>query len=248
MFRTQIFLISAMLTGSAFAAAASQSTSDNHFVIGLSAGPTWVTGNQRQAINLEPDVAKTYTADNSSYAVANAEVFAGMQKAFIALHQPLLGQIGISIVDTGDAKLSGDIWEDSNPAFDDSNYTYKVTHAHVALKGRLVGNYAMRIEPYVSASVGVGFNHAHEFTVYPSISEEVVPPGFQPNTTTTFTYALGIGFQTAITPNLQAAIGYEFADWGKVQLSTASGQTTNQRLTLNHLYGHELQFSLFYTV
>jgi len=248
MFRTNIILISFVLSSSVLATTVSQISPSNPFVIGLSAGPAWVTGNQTQAINLQPDVVKTYTASNQSSTVASVELFGGWQKAFSSMHQPLLGQLGISIVGAGNAQLSGDIWEDSDPAFDNFNYTYKVNHTHIAIKGRLVGNYNLVFEPYVSASAGLGFNHAYNFTINPKISEEVAAPGFQSNTTTTFTYSLGIGLQASFTPHLQAAIGYEFADWGQVQLASAPGQTINQGLTLNHLYGHELQLSLFYTV
>lgn len=248
MFRTSVIFISCILSGNALAVAADQAVSDNHFFIGLSAGPTWVTGNQTQAINLQPDIVKTYTADNQSSAFASAELFAGWQKALSFIRQPLLGQLGVSIVGAGNATLQGDIWEDSDSAFDNFNYTYKVNHTHIAIKGRLVGNYNTLLEPYISASVGVGFNHAYDFTISPKISQEVAAPGFQSNTTTTFTYTLGIGLQVSLTPQLQAAIGYEFADWGKIQLARAPGQTVNQGLTLNHLYGNELQLALFYAV
>lgn len=244
MFRTYVFLLSLMLSGSALAF----TSADHHFVIGVSAGPTWVTGNQQQTINLEPDVTKTYTANDSDSTFASGGLFVGCQHALIAAHQPLLGQLGVSIESAGSAKLRGDIWEDGDPDFDNFNYKYKVHHTHVVLQGRLVGNYHTFFQPYFLGGVGVGFNDAHAFTIYPNISEEVAAPGFKSHTTTTFTYTLGIGLQTLLWAHLQAALGYEFADWGKVQLSRAPGQTTGHGVGVNHLYAHQLQFSLFYTV
>lgn len=241
-------LISLMLPISALAMTANQISADNHYVVGLSAGPTWIAGNKTQTINLEPDVIKTYTGHNKDNTFATGEFFLGWQKAVCPFSQSFVGQLGVSVVAAGNAELNGSIWEDADPAFDNYSYLYKVNHTHVALKGRLVGAYDTIVEPYVSASVGVGYNHAYDFQINPYITEEVPAPAFKSNATTTFTYTLGIGIQKALSSSWQAAIGYEFSDWGQVKLSPATGQVTNQSLTLSHLYGNELQISLFYTV
>jgi opacity protein-like surface antigen len=147
------------------------------------------------------------------------------------------------------ANLNGDIWEDADPEFNNFTYSYKVSHAEIALKGRLIGSYNCAIvDPYISASAGIGFNRAYDFTINPVISEAVPAPAFGSNTTTAFTYALGIGIQKSFTPHLQAAIGYEFSNWGKIQLAHAPGQTVGEGLSLNHFYAQEIQFSLFYIV
>ncbi len=243
-------LFGAMLSSSVFAAAESEMSSGNHFFIGLSPGITWVTGNQAQTLNLQSDIAKTYTADNNTPYFPNAEIFIGWQKALAAhfIRQSLTSQLGLSVAVAGNAKLSGDIWEDGDPNFNNFSYNYKVTHTHVALKGRLIGKSSFILEPYVSGSIGVGFNRAYGFTSQPKISGEVAAPPFGSNTTTTFVYTLGVGLQKSLNENLQVAVGYEFADWGKTQLSRAAGQTQNQGLTLNHLYANQVQLSLFYIV
>jgi opacity protein-like surface antigen len=250
MFRKIIILSGMMLSSSVLAETASAITGTGQFVLGLSAGPTWETGNKKQTINLEPDVAKTYTANDDSNTFPSAELFIGWQNLWATrlIDQPLISQLGISIAGAGNARLSGDIWEDADPDFNNYNYDYKINHTHVAVKGRLIGNSCLSFEPYISGSVGVGFNHAYDFSIKPKIVEEVAAPPFTSNTTTTFTYTLGVGLQKSFSPQLQAAIGYEFADWGKTQLSRGVGQTSNQGLSLSHLYAHQLQVSLFYNV
>jgi opacity protein-like surface antigen len=116
----------------------------------------------------------------------------------------------------------------------------------VALKGRLISNGKWFVSPYISASVGVSFNHEFDFSIQPTNSTEVAPPPFNSNSNTSFVYTAGIGFQKSLTENLQVALGYEFADWGKAQLSRADGQTINQGLTVNNLYTNQLLLSLFY--
>jgi len=221
---------------------------DTHWVTGLSAGSTWTTGNKKQTFNLQSDIVKTYTADNNHHAFPSAELFAGLQKPLFLMQQSLLAQLGLSIAGGDHADLSGDIWEDADSTFDNFNYKYKVNHVLVAIKGRLAGSCNRIVEPYISASAGVAYNRAYDFKITPKISEEVPAPPFGSNTKTTFSYTVGIGLQKSFTPQLQAALGYEFSDWGKTQLSRASGQTLNQGLTLNHLYAQQLQLSVFYLV
>jgi opacity protein-like surface antigen len=224
------------------------STSDNQFLLGVSAGATWAFGNKSQTISLEPDVQKTYHSDNNGSVLPTIELYSGIQKNITFLvQQPLISQLGISLVGAGSAKLSGDIWEDGDPAFDNFNYHYKINHTHVAIKGRLIYP-CNAIQPYVSGSVGVGFNRAYDFTITPKISEAVPAPEFTSNTTTTLAYTLGLGIQKSLNPQLQVALGYEFTDFGKIQLSRATGQILNQGLSLNHLYTQQIQLSLFYII
>jgi opacity protein-like surface antigen len=248
MFRIIVILLGIIFSTSVFAGAENEMSSGNHVVIGVSPGVSWVSNNQRQTLYLQPDIENTYTADSNTSAFPSGEIFIGWQQPLVAafIKYPLMGQLGINIGQTGNAKLSGDIWDDANPDFDNDSYHYKVSHTQLALQGRLISNSNFIVDPYVSASIGVGFNRAYDFTIQPKISEEVAAPPFSSNTTTTFTYSLGIGLQKTLTTNLQVALGYEFADWGKTQLSRATGQTVNQGLTLNHLYANQLQLSLFY--
>ncbi len=102
------------------------------------------------------------------------------------------------------------------------------------------------LKPYVSGSLGVGFNQAYHFNITPTIFAAVPAPNFTSNTTVAFTYTLGIGLQRAINAHWKVSAGYEFADWGKSQLGTALGQTLGAGLSLNHLYTNGIQFSLSY--
>lgn len=250
MFRKIIILSGIVFSSSVFAGTMSGLMSNSQFLLGISAGPTWISGAQSQTINLEPDVTKTYTTDNQKNLFPSAELFIGWQKPLSAhiVKQPLLSQLGISIAAAGNAKVSGDIWEDADPDFDNFTYNYKVRHLQMAAKGKLIVQSGWIVDPYISGSIGIGFNRAYDFTITPKISEEVAPPPFNSNTTTSFIYTLGIGLQKSLNTHFQAAIGYEFADWGKTQLSRASWQTINNGPTQNHLYANQVQLSLFYIV
>ncbi|NCT56576.1 MAG: porin family protein [Legionella sp.] len=209
----------------------------------LSIGPVWENTGNTQTLYLTPNIIKTYAANHASHALVDGEIFLGIQKN---LRKKLDGQIGLAIATTGNAYLSGDIWDDADSTFNNYDYAYKIKHTHIALKGKILSDQAHSIIPWVSGSLGVGFNQAHHFGNTPTLSEAVVMPNFSSNTTTAFTYTVGAGFQRRLDQHWQAGIGYEFADWGKSQLNRASGQTLNNGLSLPHLYTNGFLFNLTY--
>ena len=209
----------------------------------LSIGPVWESAGNTQTFYLAPNIEKTYAANHASHALVDGEIFLGIQKP---LREKLDGQIGLAVATTGNASLSGHIWDDADPQFNNYTYDYQVRHTHLALKGKLLNDRGYIVTPWVSGSLGVGFNQSHAFSNTPSISEAVVMPNFASQTTTAFTYTVGAGVQRHLNQHWQAGVGYEFADWGKSQLNRASGQTLNNGLSLSHLYTNGFLFNLTY--
>ena len=211
----------------------------------VSAGPVWVRGGETQTFYLAPEIEKTYAARISTNALASGELFVGLQKL---LSSQWLGQLGLAVATTGNAKLQGIIWDDADPQFDNYSYQYKVRNTRVAVKGKLLLDKGYSFMPWVSASLGVGFNRAHDFTNTPLIFEALPNANFTDHTKTAFTYTLGAGVQKSISEHWQVGIGYEFADWGKSELGRAFGQAMNSGLALNHLYTNGVLFNLTYIV
>lgn len=210
----------------------------------LSIGPVWENAGNTQTFYLAPSIEKTYAANHASHALVNGEIFLGIQNL---VSESLKGQTGLAITTTGNASLSGNIWDDAAPQFNNYTYTYQIKHTHLALKGKLLADKGSIATPWVSGSLGVGFNQSHHFSNTPTISEAVVMSNFENNTTTTFTYTLGVGVQRHVTQHWQAGIGYEFADWGKSQLNRAPGQSLGSGLSLSHLYTNGFLFNLTYS-
>lgn len=210
----------------------------------ISVGPVWQSNGSTQTFYLTPDIQKTYTANSPSNAMADGEIFLGLQKNIPYQFQ---GQLGLAVAVAGQAKLSGNIWDDADPQFNNYTYQYKVNHAHLALKGKLLAERGYWLTPWVSGSLGVGFNRAYSFSNTPTIFEAVPNSNFSSNTKTALTYTLGAGVQRALNQHWQVGIGYEFADWGQSQLGRASGQTLNSGLSMNHLYTNGFLFNLTYS-
>lgn len=244
----RLILVTGMMSlfaGQAFASPFDQVMANYglNWVGSVSLGPVWQDAGQSQTFALAPNVVKTYAPSTSTQALADGELFAGVQKD---LPKSFQGQLGLAVAVTGDAKPSGNIWDDADPAFNNYTYRYQIHHSHIAIKGKLLLDKGYWATPWVSASLGVGFNNAHGFQNTPLISSAVMMPNFASNTQTSFTYTIGAGLQKSIREHWQAGVGYEFADWGKSQLGRAPGQTLNSGLRLSHLYTNGFLFNLTY--
>lgn len=211
--------------------------------LSLSGGPVWAQGGQTQTFYLTPEIEKSYVAQKNTTALPWGELFLGVQRD---IFPQLLSQVGIAFAISDEAKLKGIILDDADPRFDNHIYQYKVDHWHIALKGKVFADRGYWVLPWISGSIGVGFNQAHSFTNTPRIPQALPNMNFNSHAKTTFTYTVGAGFQKIINSHWQVGIGYEFADWGKSRLNRAPEQTLNQGLKLNHLYSNGFLVNLTY--
>ena len=209
----------------------------------LSAGPVWANPGKTQTFALTPKIIKTYVANRASKALASGELFAGMQKNFPKNTQV---QLGLAIAASSNANLSGAIWDDADPEFNNYIYSYKIQHTRVAVKGKVLVDNGFWLTPWVSGSLGVAFNNAHAYSNTPTIFQAVENPNFASHTRTSFTWTLGAGVQKALNNHWQVGVGYEFADWGKSQLGRAAQQTLNKGPYLSQFSTNGLLFNLTY--
>lgn len=239
-----VYLIN-ILTGTAMAGTMGSTTQqpDLTWIGTFSAGPAWGSGGKTQTFYLAPEIVKTYAANQPTNTFFNGEFFVGLQRK---LSQMLQGQLGMAVAATSNTSLSGAIWDDADPQFDNYTYGYKLQHTHVAVKGKILADAGYWLIPWVSASLGVGFNDAYAFNNTPTISEALPNPNFASHTQTAFSYTLGAGVQKALNKHWQVGVGYEFADWGRSQLGRAAGQTLNSGLSLNHYYTNGMLFNMTY--
>lgn len=238
-------LLTGVLSSTAFAGSMGpiDTSSDWRWVGTFSVGPVWESNGQTQTFYLTPEIEKTYAAQQPTHALADGELFIGKQKQ---LSHALQAQLGLAVSTTSDASLAGQIWDDADPQFANYNYSYKIQHTHLAVKSKLLMDKEFWLMPWISGSLGVGFNNAHAYQNTPLIYEAVVNPNFASHTNSTFTYTLGAGVQKTINQHWQVGLGYEFADWGKSNLGRAAEQTLNSGLQINHFYTNGLLFNLTY--
>ncbi|HAT6978715.1 TPA: porin family protein [Legionella pneumophila] len=237
--------IASLLSGNTLAGTMGPPAKGWAWVGSISAGPVWTRGGEIQTFFLAPEIEKTYVARKATNTLTNGELFIGIQKI---LSPQWLTQLGLAVATTDNSKLQGVIWDDANPQFDNHSYQYKVRHSRITGKGKLLLDKRYWLIPWVSGSLGVGFNRAYDFSNTPLIFEALSNPNFNNHTQTAFTYTLGAGVQKAFNEHWQVGIGYELVDWGKSELDRAAGQTMNSGLKLNHFYTHGVLLNLTYVV
>lgn len=212
-------------------------------VMTLAGSVSWSERNDAQTLFLAPLIEKTYTVDNSSRAILGGEFFYGLQTT---LNNRFTGQLGLAVAGSSYAKVDGEIWDDADPQFNNYVYNYKISHAHLAVKGKILSNMGYQLLPYISGSAGVGSNRSYDYSNTPAIFEAVTNPDFASNRKTSFTFTLGAGVQRIINQNWQVGLGYEFGDWGKSGLGLAPGQTLGTGLEQSHLYVNGVMLSVSY--
>ncbi|MBA2651924.1 MAG: outer membrane beta-barrel protein [Tatlockia sp.] len=210
-------------------------------ILTLSMGPSWSVPGETQTILLQTDFPQTYPAIKHLETSYSGEVFLGR---LLALTPRFYLQFGFALAGTTRVGLQGDIWQEADPDFNNFSYSYKIEHLHTAVKGKLLPNINRSVQPYLSASIGVGFNHAYNFSTIAKSTEVDEEAPFASRTQSSFTYTLGAGLQKKFCTHYAIGIGYEFADWGRSQLASSLDQTIGRGLRLNHLYTHQIQFSL----
>ncbi|MBA3536475.1 MAG: porin family protein [Tatlockia sp.] len=238
---TPAILLSLALSHNALAGTMGTSPDPLRPVVTLSLGPVWTNPGKSQTILLQKDLPQTYTSNRQSNTLFSGELFAGLQAPlFNRFHV----QFGLTVAATTSANLSGDVWQNANPEYDNFVYSYKISHSRVAMKAKLLTDFQNVVQPYISVSVGPGFNQAFHYSSMPKIPEVFEEAPFNPRTIAALTYTLGAGIQKSIYNHWAMGAGYEFADWGRSKLARAFNQTLESGLRLNHHFTHQLQISL----
>lgn len=212
-------------------------------IITVSGGPVWAKPGKDQFVYPLPPpfVANYYVAHTNWDLLGSGELFFGLQN-FIG-NTTIIWQGGLGVAAASDAYLSGTV--NVNDVLDVYKYHYNVSHVRAEFKQKLIANGFQTVQPYLSGSFGVGFNHAHGFSLQ-TIDPILYPRyWFDSNSMVAFSYTLGAGVQKMLTQNWQVGVGYEFGDWGKNYLGD-DDITTKQGPGMPHLYTNELLFSVSY--
>lgn len=226
-------------------------------VITVSAGPAWSAPGHTQYINewTNPTTAalvkNVLVNHRKTTLVGTGELFFSIQTPF---SPGLVGRLGIATAGASNTKVQGTAYLNEVGAVTD--FSYNINHARVGIKGLLATNaYLYPVQPYISGSFGMGFNHTFSFRSSPGVMLEssvltsVGIPGvlydYESNTTHSFAYTLGTGIIKRLNQNWEIGLGYEMADWGRNRLGVVLPLPFNYAAPyLSHVYTHELQLSV----
>ena len=177
------------------------------YFISLSVGSNWTSTGTTQYIELQPDLVNAYVSQSAfnHRVLANGELVLGAQTA---VYKALKTQLGLAFYASSPAIINGYIQVDGDPNFQNYSDQYRINHEHIAFKSKLILENAYHIDPYVSGSVGVGFNRSYGYSMTPLIFQAIAMPPFQSNTQASLSYTAGAGIQHHLGQHLSFALGY----------------------------------------
>lgn len=217
-----------------------------HSFITISGGLGWNQPGKSQELYLQEGFNNFYKNLSNQQQLGFGELFLGLENLFLNQFNAGLGFI---ISGAGMPKIDGEIWQFSDPEFNNITYSYKLNQLRLGLRGKLSATKSLffsQFQPFLTGSIALAWNHSFSYHNFPLIVEAVAPSPFKDNTLTRFSYSLGLGIEKTLGEHFRAGVSYEFFDWGASCLGMADGQTTHARLGMNHLYVNSLLFSLSY--
>jgi len=219
-----------------------------HPILTLSGGPGWINPGTTQNLDLDYDYNNGYVPTSNQQVIGFGEVYLALQKS---INTNLANQFGIAFSGSWMAKNTGQVWQYNEPLFYNYDYTYNVRQLRLALRDKLIfeqGLFNQKVMPYVTGSVGIGFNRSYSYTETVLSSAVSTNPAFANNSLNAFTYSVGAGLQTCPWNHFIFGVGYEFMDWGRSALGSAPGQVLNTAPSMSHLYMNTLLFNITFAV
>lgn len=189
--------------------------------------------------NPDTDQFYDYSAHSETQTSGLLDIFLGAQWNV----QPQWAlQTGIDYAQTVSIAASGTLVQGADAQSADTyGYSYNILTRQLLLEGKLLYTLDARYHPYILAGMGAAFNDASGY-------DTTIPPfltftrEYADHTTTSFSYALGMGMDVDLAPQLRIGVGYRFADLGQVGLGSANIDSVPVSGTLSqlHLYVNEV--------
>lgn len=181
-----------------------------------------------------------YDAQKPSQSGVLFEMFLGSEWAF---HPQWALQFGADLgaVYTN-YNANGTLTQGADVASQDRfKYNYNAMSKQLMAETKLLYTFKEKIHPYCLLGLGAAFNTAYSYNTN-------APPfltftrQFSDNTTTAFTYALGLGVDFDATEGIRLGVGYRYADLGKVELGPSSINNVPASGTISqpHMYSNIL--------
>ena len=209
-------------------------------VVTFSPGAAFSTKGETQTLLIEgppQNLSNQYVADNSGKSAFMTQLFVGKTLFTYKKTSMYIGAMGTYL---DNLNVTGVVNQFAMPDFDNFNFQYTTRSAAFFASARLESLFYELWRPYLNASLGASQNKSYAYQDTPRIEGAVPMLPFSNHTETSLAYSLGFGFFLNAYAPLTLGLGYEFTDLGQSQLGVSPSQTTQQTMTLNHLYLNRL--------
>lgn len=183
----------------------------------------------------------------------------GFLGLFLGYEFPVIGpgfftQAGIEYDYYASATVNGKhtvgIQPDTSTLYD---YRYHTQTQQLMAVAKLLYNVNSSLHPFALIGIGAAFNELSSFNA--STAEEGsinIAPTFNDHNRTSFTYALGLGLDVDVTPQVRMGFGYRFSDFGSSSLGKGYVNFHDYQASVpftlgsSHTYANEFVLNLTY--
>ncbi len=152
-------------------------------------------------------------------------------------------QAGVSYYRYGQLRAKGLVMQGVDASSQNQYpYQYTINSQQVLAEGKVFYNWQPHYHPYLDLGLGAGFNKFSNYqaTLLPAFT--TFSNQFGNNSSTSFSYLVGVGVDVDITSNIRYGIGYRFTNLGRVQSGTSMIDTiaTSNTISRSAIYGNQL--------
>ncbi len=211
----------------------------------LTIGPDFVQTGRAQTLTLLPPFQNHYTTTHRSQTATDFGAFVGVERA---ISPSLSAQLGAAAYIDTQLTTKGHVWQFGVPKFDNFTYGYHIKPIRAMLTSKLLTTLPNKpsLHPYVSGEIGAAFNRANNYRETPIVPLVTPMSPFSSHTETSFAWGIGLGMDYNVTQHVRAGLGYQFSNLGSASLGRTTAATTNQALSVSHLYTNQLRFQFTY--
>lgn len=201
-----------------------------HGFLALTGGITWADPGESQSFTDDSSLYQ-YQDDAGSETVGLWGITIGGEWSG---YPDLSFQLGLSYYQSGSFNPKGTVTQGVDPASSETYpYQYNIIARQYLLQGSLSGSFIYDwVHPYMMLGLGAAFNSAYDYDAVPNtpFPFATFTPQYASQTTTSFSYIAGFGFDFEIMKYARIGLGYRYVDFGEVDLGT--GQINN--VTISH--------------
>lgn len=209
-----------------------------HPVVTLSLGSDRANVYSNKSITLIAPFQNAYIGNNHYDTEMVAGVFAGAEIRFL---KQWAWQIGLSYYQSSSFGETGNVYQFSDPAFNNLTYQYQIQSRRVSIDTKISHTCHGIWHPYITAGLGEAINETYGYMEMPVTSADVpMAEPFAGHTAHSFTYAVGLGVDVDLNEHLRFGAGYRFIDLGSASLGTTPLQSSTNTISNQHIHMNEV--------
>lgn len=182
-----------------------------------------------------------YTVNNRSQSQGVIDVYLGTEWD---LWPDWLLQLGVDYNQPTRFPVSGYYVQGTDALSQDTYfYQYFITTKQLLAEAKLLFSFQQKFHPYVVGGIGASFNNAYRFIPYYPTTLTFTRM-YLPHSSSAFSYAIGLGVDYDLFPQIRVGVGYRFTNAGSVRLgqsyidtSTVFGTLSQSNFYINQVLG-----------